>query len=58
MRSTWSIAGTGETLVMLLTEAAEDGMSKPVRVSVAFSAALVRDLLDRVPEASSSEAQS
>lgn len=48
----------GETLSMFLTEADSDGMSKPVTVSVAFPVALVRDLLDRVPEAPSSEVQS
>lgn len=47
-----------ETLVILLTEADGDGMSMAVSVSVAFPAALVRDLLDRVPEAPSSEVQS
>lgn len=41
----------GESLHVFLTIANPDGTSKPVTVSVAIPAALVRGLLDRVPEA-------
>ena len=46
-----------ENLVMLLTQGGSDGLSKPVMVSVSFPVALVRDLLDRVPEAPHDVAQ-
>lgn len=41
----------GDSLVMLLTVEGEDDAKRPIPVSVAIPAALVRDLLDRVPEA-------
>ncbi|KQO70355.1 hypothetical protein [Methylobacterium sp. Leaf88] len=41
----------GDSLVMLLTVEGEDDVKRPVIVSVAIPAAMVRDLLNRVPEA-------
>jgi hypothetical protein len=41
----------GDSLVLLLTVEGEDDAKRPVTVSVAIPAAMVRDLLNRVPEA-------
>lgn len=41
----------GDSLVMLLTFEDEDDAKQPVPVSVAIPAAMVRDLLNRIPEA-------
>lgn len=41
----------GDSLVLLLTVEGEDDAKRPVTVSVAIPAAMVQDLLNRVPEA-------
>ena len=46
----------GDSLVILLTVEGEDDAKRPVTVSVAIPAAMVRDLLNRIPEATT-EAQ-